>query len=69
MKRNVNNLEGPVFPSVEACAREIGVSPRHLRTQIKGGHFPHVRMGKRIIIPRKAVMDYLNGTAERKVVA
>lgn len=66
MKRKTVESDSSVFSSVESCAEEIGVSPRHLRTQIKLGLFPHVRLGNRIILPRKAVLDFLNDTAALK---
>lgn len=51
------------YPSVEACAEEIGVSPRHLREQIRRNQFPHLRIGRRIVLPRHAILDFLNRKA------
>jgi len=54
-----------IFPSVAACAEFCGVSERHLRTQINRNQFPHVRIGRRIILPRNAVIEWLNQTASK----
>lgn len=54
---------GTTYPSVEACAAEIGVSPRHLREQIRRNRFPHLRIGRRIVLPRQAVLEFLNRKA------
>jgi predicted DNA-binding transcriptional regulator AlpA len=56
-----------IFPSVRACAEFCGVSERHLRTQINLNQFPHVRIGRRIILPRNAVIEWLNQTASKRV--
>jgi len=53
----------PTYPSVEACAKEIGVSSRHLREQIRRNQFPHLRIGRRILLPRRAILDFLNRKA------
>src|SRR5260370_41932563 len=55
------------FPSVRACAEFCGVSERHLRTQITRNQFPHIRLGRRIILPRNAVIEWLNQTASKGV--
>ena len=57
----VTEPETGVFPSVEACAVFLGVSARHLRTEIKANRFPHLRMGYRIILSRRAVLAFLAG--------
>lgn len=54
-----------IFPSVRACAEFCGVSERHLRAQINRNRFPHVRIGRRIILPRNAVLEWLNHTATK----
>lgn len=51
------------YPSVEACAEEIGVSARHLREQIRRNQFPHLRIGRRIVLPRQAILEFLNRKA------
>jgi excisionase family DNA binding protein len=62
----VNQLAG-IFPSVRACAEFCGVSERHLRTQINRNQFPHVRIGRRIVLPKNAVIEWLNRTASQRV--
>jgi len=56
-----------IFPSVRACADFCGVSERHLRSQINRNRFPHVRIGRRIILPRHAVVEWLNEAAAKGV--
>ena len=64
-----NKQASGIFPSVRACAEFCGVSERHLRTQINRNKFPHVRIGRRIILPRSAVIEWLNQTASKRVTA
>jgi excisionase family DNA binding protein len=63
------NESAGIFPSVRACAEFCGVSERHLRSQINRNQFPHVRIGRRIILPRHAVIEWLNHTASQAVTA
>lgn len=58
-----DRTSGATYSSVEACAEEIGVSPRHLREQIRRNQFPHLRIGRRIVLPRHAVLEFLNRKA------
>lgn len=45
--------------SVREAAEALGLSERTLRTRIKERLIPHVRMRRRILIPRTALEDYL----------
>jgi excisionase family DNA binding protein len=56
-----------VFPSVRACAEFLGVSERHLRKQINKNLFPHTRLGRRVVLYKPAVIEFLNRTTSKGV--
>jgi excisionase family DNA binding protein len=45
--------------SVEEAAAALGVHPLTLRRAIARGELPHVRVGVRILIPLKALDEFL----------
>jgi len=51
--------DGPTYPSVEHLARDIGVSRQACYRAIKSGVIPHIKIGRRIILPRAAISDWL----------
>lgn len=60
----INDLEsvtGPLAVSIDRAAAMVGVTGRHLRTQldIEGGPIRTVRMGNRVLIPVDSLRDYL----------
>ena len=52
-----------VYPSVAALAKEIKLSERSIRAAIKRGDIPHLRVGRRIILPRTAIADWLRSAS------
>lgn len=51
--------------TVEEAAHALGVNPSTVYDYARQRQIPHVRIGKRLIIPRTALMDWLNGAAEQ----
>ena len=46
--------------SVPDCAKLLSMSERRLRDLITRGGFPALHVGKRILIPRSALLDWLD---------
>lgn len=64
----VQNLaaEGSTYPSVAALATDLRMSERAVRTALRAKTIPHIRVGKRYILPRAAIAEWLrNAGAER----
>jgi excisionase family DNA binding protein len=55
------DLERKVY-SVNDVAVILGVSKEHVRRQIRAGHFPHKRVGRRVVIPCKLFEAWLAKT-------
>ena len=48
-----------IYPSVEHLAREIGISRHACYAAIRKGDIPHIKIGRRIILPKTAISDWL----------
>ncbi len=48
-----------VFPTVEALATHLGISRQSAYAALRSGIIPHVRIGKRFILPRAAIDRWL----------
>jgi excisionase family DNA binding protein len=48
-----------VFPSVDALAEYIGLSRHSTYVGLRDGSIPSIRLGKRFIIPRAAIEEWL----------
>ncbi len=46
---------GSTYPSVAALAADIGLSERSTRDALRRGVIPHIRVGRRFILPRAAI--------------
>ena len=44
----------------EAAAESIGVSPQHLANLRKKGGIPFMKLGKRVLYPKKVLEQWLN---------
>ena len=49
----------PTYPSVAHLAREIGMSRHSCYAAIRKGLIPHIKIGRRIILPKTAIFDWL----------
>jgi excisionase family DNA binding protein len=54
------------YRSVAELAADIGLSERSTRDALRRGEIPHIRIGRRFILPRAAIAEWLR-TAGRKV--
>jgi excisionase family DNA binding protein len=50
------------YPSVAALAEDIGLSERSTRNALRRGEIPHIRVGRRFILPRTAIAEWLRNT-------
>jgi len=55
------------YSSVGELAADIGLSERSTRSALRRGEIPHIRVGRRFILPRAAIADWLRtaGKADR----
>ena len=47
------------YRSVAALATAIGLSERSTRSALRRGEIPHIRLGRRFILPRAAIAEWL----------
>lgn len=47
------------YRSVAELAEDIGLSERSTRAALRRGEIPHIRIGRRFILPRAAVAEWL----------
>ncbi len=57
---------GNVYDSVAELAQDLGISRQSAYSGIRAGTIPAIRLGKRFIIPRSAVQEWLK-SAGREV--
>ena len=54
------------YRSVAALAADIGLSERSTRNALRRGEIPHIRVGRRFILPKAAIAEWLR-TAGRSL--
>src|SRR5580700_1862237 len=47
------------YRSVAALAADIGLSERSTRSALRRGEIPHIRIGRRFILPKAAIAEWL----------
>ena len=47
------------YRSVAALAADLGLSERSTRSALRRGEIPHIRVGRRFILPRAAIAEWL----------
>lgn len=47
------------YRSVAALAADLGLSERSTRGALRRGEIPHIRVGRRFILPREAIAEWL----------
>lgn len=47
------------YNSVAELAEDIGLSERSTRSALRRGEIPHIRVGRRFILPRAAIAEWL----------
>jgi excisionase family DNA binding protein len=58
---------GSTYHSVAALAADLGLSERSTRSALRRGEIPHIRVGRRFVLPRAAIAEWLRragGTIE-----
>lgn len=48
-----------VYPSVDALAEDLGISRQSAYAGLRDGTIPSIRLGKRFVIPRAAIAEWL----------
>ena len=61
MNEQTHSNDDRVALDIDTVARMFSVSPSSIRNRVKDGTLPHIKLGKRILIPRTAVDKILNG--------
>jgi excisionase family DNA binding protein len=54
------------YSSVAELAADLGLSERSTRTALRRSEIPHIRVGRRFILPKAAIAEWLR-TAGRRV--
>ena len=50
---------GNRYPSVRALADDLGLCERTVRTALRRNEIPHVRVGRRFVLPKAAIRRWL----------
>lgn len=56
----------PVFHSVEELASYLGISRQGAYSALRRGEIPHIRLGRRFVIPRAAVDEWLRAAGKQE---
>ena len=59
MVNSTDQRTGSTYRSVAALAADIGLSERSTRSALRRGEIPHIRVGRRIILPKAAIAEWL----------
>jgi excisionase family DNA binding protein len=54
------------YGSVAELAADIGLSERSTRSGLRRGEIPHIRVGRRFILPRTAIAEWLRSAGRSK---
>jgi excisionase family DNA binding protein len=69
-KRAGGSGSGSAYPSVKVLADDLGLCERSVRDALRRGEIPCIRIGKRYILPRAAIAEWLrNAGGQLNVVA
>lgn len=52
---DINQIDAPLFLSIPAAARELGVSIKRLTLAIDLRQVPAIQLGRRKMVPRRAI--------------
>jgi hypothetical protein len=59
--QKTGNSSGSTYPSVAALAQDLRMCERSVRGALRRGEIPCIRIGRRIILPRAAIAEWLKG--------
>ncbi len=51
----------PLAYSIDSTAKQLGVSRSHVNALIASGELPHRKTGRRVLVPRSALEEFLAG--------
>jgi excisionase family DNA binding protein len=54
------------YRSVAELAADIGLSERSTRNALRRGEIPHIRLGRRFILPRTAIAEWLHSAGRSR---
>ena len=57
---------GATYSSVDDLARELGISRQKAYTELRSGKIPSIRLGRRFIIPRAAIAEWLRNAGTNR---
>lgn len=60
---------GPTYPSVRALAAELGIGYQTCYAALRSGEIPSIRLGKRFVLPRAAIQEWLRTAGLRRPAA
>jgi excisionase family DNA binding protein len=55
-----------IYSSVEDLARELGISRQKAYTELRAGRIPSIRLGRRFVIPRAAIAEWLRTAGDSR---
>jgi excisionase family DNA binding protein len=58
-KKTAPGKNSAIYESVEELAREIGISRQSAYAALRNNTIPHIRLGKRYILPKAAIAEWL----------
>ena len=58
-----------IYQSVEELAQEIGISRQSAYAALRNNTIPHIRLGKRYILPKAAIAEWLRNPAAFEALA
>jgi excisionase family DNA binding protein len=66
MKEAIVSTEekGPTYPSVRELAEDLNIGYQSAYKALRDGTIPSIRVGKRFIIPRSAVAEWLRNAGQ-----
>jgi excisionase family DNA binding protein len=50
---------GTIYQSVDELAKELRISRQKAYAELRAGNIPSIRLGRRFVIPRAAIADWL----------
>ena len=63
------NASSPLLLSVVQAARLLGISRNLAYELVHQGRIPHVRLGRRVLVPRDELVDWIERESEGSPVA
>jgi excisionase family DNA binding protein len=67
--KNASQQLSPVFETVDELAAELGLSRHSTYQHLRSGKIPSIRLGKRFIVPRAAIAEWLRTAGNLKLMA